>query len=332
MLSMKKYKISIVIAMYNIQDYILECLESCANQEGVTPDDYEVIIVSDGSTDKSAEIASEFARTHHNFWVLHKENGGLSDARNAGLAKVRGEYVWFVDGDDRIARNAISILKKEITGNIPEALIINFSTFEVSEIIQTSDFKLPRNMCGRHIHNVELKTLPMMAWLTIYSVDYLNANNLRFLKGILHEDKEFSIRAHHLAEKIMFCNNALYQYRINQKCSIMSEVRRDNTKSLISEIEIIKSFHNFFEYENTIFKKRLLGVCALSFLIRRYDSAFVYNDTTKRLLKDYKFKLYKLMWQSRQMKRRLLLIFIILMPKLVIAKVLYKLGERSKLM
>ena len=172
----------------------------------------------------------------------------------------------------------------------------------------------------------------MMAWLTVYKKYVLVANNLYFLPSIYHEDKEFSVRAHHRMESIASVEESLYYYRLARKDSIMSETRRDNTKSLVSEIRIIDSFSDFFKGEDTSFARMLLGMCATTFLIRKYDSAFVSNEMTTALWKENKKRLYRLMWRSGQLKRRALLLFIVTMPRPAISRVLKWIGDRSKLM
>lgn len=330
---MNNIKISIIIAMYNIQDYIIPCLESCVKQQDVAPEDYEVIIVNDGATDKSPLLVQDYITNKPNFRMVTRPNGGLSAARNTGLDDAKGEYVWFVDGDDAIALDAISVLMRNIQESHCDAYIHNFSTFETKELLSTSSFVgYPTVLTGKEIHIKYLHIMPMMAWLTVYRTSLLKEKQLKFQEGIVHEDMEFSIRAHHSAESLLFIPESLYYYRIARKDSIMSGSRTDNTKSLVSTIEIIRSYKKFFGAEDNAFTRKVIGMCATSFMIRMYDEAFVLNDTTCKLIKDNKWSLYRDMWRSCQWKRRLLLIFIIIMPKLVIAKVLYKIGKRSKLM
>jgi hypothetical protein len=155
---------------------------------------------------------------------------------------------------------------------------------------------------------------------------------LWFLQGIKHEDLEFSIRAHHLSSSIVFIANPLYVYRVGRSDSIMTNVRKDNTNSLVSQIEILKSFKSFFDGIDNLFVRRLYGMCSTSFWIRRYDYAFVLNPITRKLISEYRSQLYKDMWRSKQWKRRCLLLFIIFMPKFVLKHTLPRIGNRSKLM
>ena len=102
-------KLSIIIPVYNVEQYIDECLHSVTSQ-GRTEDDYEIIVVNDGTLDNSMDIVDRYVCQHENISVIHQSNSGLSIARNTGLQHACGEYVWFVDSDDWIAEDALSFL------------------------------------------------------------------------------------------------------------------------------------------------------------------------------------------------------------------------------
>lgn len=331
---MNKPTISIIVAMYNIQDYIIQCLESCANQNGASSTDYEVIIVNDGATDRSPQLVEEYICDKPNFRMITRPNGGLSAARNTGIDNAIGEYVWFVDGDDAIAPNAINIISRIIEDTHCDAYLHNFRTFEQPcEFLSTSNFKgYSEVLSGKKIHDAFLHTMPMMAWLTIYRTSLLKEKKLRFREGILHEDLEFSIRAHHCAETIKFVKEPLYYYRVARNDSIMDKLRKENTRSLVSLIEIIKSFKAFFKDEDSAFSRKAVAACAVMFFMRRYDKGFVNNVTTQQLISENKLSLYKDLWRSRLWKRRALLLFIILMPSWIITKVFSVFNKRSNLM
>lgn len=104
---MEDYKVSVIVPAYNIQDYIVKCLESIANQ---TYKNLEVIVVDDGSTDNTGKLADEFAENDNRFIVIHKENGGVSGARNRGIDVASGDFIGFVDGDDTIENDMYEIL------------------------------------------------------------------------------------------------------------------------------------------------------------------------------------------------------------------------------
>lgn len=108
---MEDYKVSVIVAAYNIQDYIVKCLESIANQ---TYKNLEAIVVDDGSSDNTGKLADEFAENDNRFTVIHKENGGVSSARNRGIDVASGDFIGFVDGDDTIEDDMYEILVNNV--------------------------------------------------------------------------------------------------------------------------------------------------------------------------------------------------------------------------
>lgn len=99
-------KLSIIIPTYNVQDYLERCISSCLNQN-IDINSYEIIVVNDGSQDKSLSIAQKLAAVYNNISIISQSNAGLSAARNKGLSLAQGEYVWFIDADDAIKTNSL---------------------------------------------------------------------------------------------------------------------------------------------------------------------------------------------------------------------------------
>ena len=328
------YKISIIIAMYNIESYIAECIESCINSTRVTELDYEIIIVNDGSSDKSEIIAKRYAERHNNLRIINKKNGGLSDARNTGLQHAKGRYIWFIDGDDKISPDAISTIIENINRYSCDAYIINFQTFNNNGIQETSHFKyydIP--LSGKELHCKNRYILPQMAWLSIYKRHFLLNYNLTFFKGIIHEDWEFSIRAHHLCSSILFINKPLYLYRLDNATSIIAQSLKDNTPSLIAYSKIIPSLDIFFKRlgeKNSWFSKYVLAICASNFFKLIYSESLHLNKETSLLLKR-RWRYYRYMAESLSFKRIVFLIFIIITPKQVIKKFFLRFTLRSNL-
>lgn len=329
---MSSCKISIVVAMYNIENYIIHCLDSCDNQVGVTSNDYEVIIVNDGSSDNSPKLVNEYIANRPNFRMLTKSNGGLSSARNVGMHDAKGEYIWFVDGDDAIASDSISVLKHNVIETNCDAYILNFKTFEHENVIlQGSNFRFGNHVfSGREYHNSKLELLPQMAWLTIYNLSFLKTNNLFFVEGIIHEDYEFSIRAHHLCTNIAIVSECLYLYRISRADSIMNKIKKDNAKSLGAYLKILESHKCFFASENTPFTRKIYCTTLSFFFRARYSDSFSKNSETENLLKNNK-TLYKILWQSGYLKYRCFLFAILLLPSFVLVKISQYLSTRSRL-
>ncbi len=123
--------VSIIIPVYNIEQYLPECLDSILAQDY---SNYEVILVDDGSTDKSGIICDEYVKKDSRFRVFHKDNGGVSSARNKGLDEVKGDWVFFLDGDDYIVPNALSLAFEISDDTQCEIVDFNYSSFDEHSI------------------------------------------------------------------------------------------------------------------------------------------------------------------------------------------------------
>ena len=119
---MDKYKISIIIPVYNVALYIADCLNSIISQKG----DYEVVIVNDGTEDESIDIAMRLTKGLKNITIINKSNGGLSSARNAGLKVASGDYISFVDSDDIVHEDYIKLISDEIDKNDADMIVFDY--------------------------------------------------------------------------------------------------------------------------------------------------------------------------------------------------------------
>ena len=129
--------ISVIIPVYNVEEYLRECIDSVLNQ---TFSDFEVILVNDGSTDSSGEICDEYVEKDERVTVIHQKNGGLSVARNIGLSEANGKYVYFLDSDDYISENALATLL-----NIAENDSSDIVFFDAVSFTDTDDFTVHQN-------------------------------------------------------------------------------------------------------------------------------------------------------------------------------------------
>lgn len=205
-------RLSIIIPVYNVEQYIARCLDSCLRQD-IPAEEYEIVVVNDGTPDGSMAIVEGYCSKYRNIRTVNRENGGLSAARNTGLEHARGEYVWFVDSDDRIAtdcigglvnraeREGLDVLCLDLSLEFPDGRIekCNFGSTDRSRIFEGHDF----------VANVNV---PPAAWAAIFRREFLVGNGLKFYEGILHEDHEFTPRAYCLASRIAHHNAALYYY------------------------------------------------------------------------------------------------------------------------
>lgn len=209
---MNKYLFSLVIPVYNVELYIEKCLHSCLQQDSFPATDYEIVVVNDGTLDKSIEIAEQVVKKFpdHNIKFIERSNGGLSAARNTGLQHVEGKYVWFIDSDDWIANNALEQLKEKIEENKQPEIITftHLTAFADGTLSKESTTKDYASTGFDFLAN----NLFLSAWRCIYSTHFLINNDFTFKEGILWEDSEFNLRAYAVAKHHFFYATPLYYY------------------------------------------------------------------------------------------------------------------------
>ncbi len=218
-------QLSIVIPVYNVAEYIKKCITSCYTQN-IDANQYEIILVNDGSTDNSLEICEELKLDYPDLKIISQKNKGLSGARNTGLKNATGEFVWFVDSDDWITEDClVSILQK-----LQADLDILWIGHDVWHNGQSTKKYIPNNttnmisgeeLFSDHLHNM------FYIWKFIYRRNFLIDHNLTFLEGILYEDLEFTPRALLKAKKCMTHNEICYHYLVRSG-SIANNIKEKN--------------------------------------------------------------------------------------------------------
>lgn len=208
------YKLSIIVPMYNAEKYIETCLDSILNSN-LSKKDYEIVIVNDGSKDKSLEIAKTYASQYSNIIYLNQENQGQSTARNNGIKNCNGEYVWFVDADDAIERDLLKILK--LLSENPNIDIFGIQLKDVNEDYSFLNYSctqptLPHNKVILGREAILLGYNPSSVCALITRRDLIIKNNLYFVVGITHQDVELSYRLVSHANKILFSELKPYIY------------------------------------------------------------------------------------------------------------------------
>lgn len=225
-------EISVIVPVYQVEKYISECIESVLAQ---TFTDFELILVDDGSTDNSGKICDLYAKKDNRIKVIHKENGGLSDARNKGLENASGKYFMFVDSDDYIAPNMAECLYKNISESRADIAVCNyryvfedskkdFSTENKAEILDGKEIFYNR----KNERNYGFWTV---AWNKLYKAEALE--NIRFRFGKYHEDEFWANDIYQMDIKVVTVAECLYYYR-QRGNSIMSN---QNIKKCFDLIE-----------------------------------------------------------------------------------------------
>ena len=232
-------RLSIIIPMYNAASSIEKCLVSTQRQD-IPAEDYEVIVINDGSTDDSLAVTNEVAARYDNVRVYSQLNGGLSAARNAGLDHAKGAYIFFLDSDDWIAENC---LRKIVTTCEEQRLdMLRICAANVIEGVPQRRFSVKEGSVVRGADELQ-DGVPACAPFSIYNRRFLNKFNLRFFPGIYHEDNEFTPRAFYLAERVGGLNDIIY-YVYQTQGSITRSV---NVKKPLDMVTVIKNLDKFYK-------------------------------------------------------------------------------------
>lgn len=271
-------KFSIVVPIYNVEQYLEQCLESLQAQDYK---DYEVICVNDGSTDRSREILTAWESQMPQMRVIDRENGGLSAARNTGLNAAQGDYVVFVDSDDWVDPTMLSTLATVTRDEDMICFACRRTDNNATDILPTEQ-TTGWNYYNRHA--LEHRIIPFVCvWQRCYRREFLLKNNLFFREGILHEDNEFTPRACLKANSVTIIPDTLYHYRVRPN-SIMTTRGLRSKESLIT---IGNELSELFGNENNIDKTFIYQA-----LTQCYQMAFINNtreeDRQLRLLIDWK--------------------------------------------
>ena len=239
---MNKPLISIIVPIYNVEPYLRRCLDSIANQ---TYTNLEIILVDDGSTDKCGQICDEYASGDKRIIVIHKENGGLSDARNVGLDIAKGEFVLFVDSDDWI--DTITCEKTIRLAIREQADIVCFGYYEV---FPSAVQRLKRVDVGGEISKTEavrrlIWGTGVAVWGKLYS--RILFENIRFPKGRFFEDTAFTIRLYHLSKKIYLSNYNFYYYSLRKDSLSCNRITSKGLTDLLylwkERLEFLKQYY-----------------------------------------------------------------------------------------
>ncbi|MCF2612354.1 glycosyltransferase [Fusobacterium perfoetens] len=213
--SSNNLELSIIIPVYNVEKYLKECLNSISKIKDIN---YEILIVNDGSPDNSQKIIEEFCKNNIKAKFFIKENGGLSSARNYGIERAKGEYVWFVDSDDFINPDEFQNFYNKLDKNL-DILIGNFYIFKTNNI--SKEEKLLKNnkeLSGKELLVKKGKTVigKTYVWRNLYNREFLLDNKLYFKEKIVVEDQLFTILCLLKAKKVKYLDNYIYYYRIRE--------------------------------------------------------------------------------------------------------------------
>lgn len=230
--------------------YLDRCVDSLINQ---TYSNIEIILVDDGSPDSCPEICDTYAKKNSRIKVIHKPNGGLSDARNAGLQEAIGEYILFVDSDDYIELDTCEKFIIAIGNNQPDIVVGNAKRIDGKKesIMQHRSNTYGQVITGRQYLKTELKsgTMYMAVWLNLYNRVFLFNNGLEFKVGLLHEDEQFTPRAFLKATRVVGTDIVFYNYLIRDGSITTRSNKVINAEHVIQICKELEKIYNKIEDE-----------------------------------------------------------------------------------
>lgn len=271
--------ISIIVPIYNVSEYLEECLESIINQ---TYKNIEIILVDDGSTDRSSEICEDYLLKDDRIYVFHKLNGGLSDARNYGIDKAKGSFITFVDSDDILMPNYIEYLYNLLKQNktdISECQIHKF--VEGKRDYRIKSYDAPVLYIGKNnIMEAYLKgKISTIAPAKLYPKTYFD--HIRYPINKFHEDVQTTYKIIDLSEKIAVGGSDLYLYRMRPNSITTMAFNRKHLDAMYGKLELLdflkKNYPDLVKYG-----KANVAHCATT-LAYKLSKSHTDNDMAKLL-------------------------------------------------
>ncbi len=266
---MNNPKISIIIPIYNVEDYLEETLNSLLNQTII--DDIEVLMIDDGSTDNSRYIIEKYALDYDNFHAFHKENGGQGVARNYGLEHAKGDYIHFLDSDDIITPDGYEKLYDVVSQGDYDFVVGNVYRFNRYNCREDNLFKNSFHGLKDNEIFTSINDNPPFVWDSItcnklYKKEFLIEKDIKFLDmKIFFEDILFAMESYCKSNSFIFSDEYFYYWRYRDNRSSVTQQNNKNLKNFRDRLEITRLIQNLVEkYEfsdstlNALYEKWLV--------------------------------------------------------------------------
>ena len=279
-------RVSVIVPMYNVQNYIDDCLNSLSMQ---TMPDLDVLLVDDGCTDDTPKIAQSYVERFPNrFRMVHKKNGGLSDARNYGIPLVNADYISFLDSDDFVDPDLYGRLSEVMKDGTDVAV----TDIEYYYKDSSRCFKMD-GLCGWKTDTLQKQALlsPMFAWNKMYRASLFQNENYRYPTGTWYEDIPVTTMIFAKAQKIAWLHECMMHYR-QRDDSIMSSTHSPRVQEIFPVLELVRKnfddsrlsvqYHDELEYLH-IEHLRLYGM----FRFIRSDNSKELYDRSEEVMKQY---------------------------------------------
>ena len=287
-----KQKVSVIIPVYNVEEYIYECIMSVINQ---TYNNLEIIVIKDGSTDNSINIIKKISDSR--IKIINKENGGLSSARNVGISNASGEYIIFLDSDDYWSKE--NCLEEIVTVFLKNDcdVVVGKSIRAYGNRNEYSHNIFLESLQNDVYSNIEyLKKVYEYNWVPVcfycFKNKVLTDSKIKFKEGVLHEDEDFTLRILLYVKSIGIYNNYFYVYR-QREGSITKNISSKNIKDIIKIMLDLDTTLNNIDDKNLKSKLRDRAVrkilrCVYYYNYRDLDlktKEFILRNSTSRFTK-----------------------------------------------
>lgn len=258
-------KLSFIVPVYNVETYLSRCLDSLINQN-IPHSEYEIIAINDGSTDNSLQILENYAKKFTNIKIYSKINGGLSSARNYGIERAIGDYIWMIDSDDSIKENCLKDLLEYAYKNDIDFLSLPIYDIFFNKIILSNYKNKPNDIIVSNKEYLDKYFVEHSACCFLIKSQILK--KFRFIEGITQEDFEFVIRLLEKCNKITSFQKfeGVYNYYVGREGSITTTMNPEKYK---------KTLHSFFIFIKELQKKYSgKDISSYDFYASRYINNF----------------------------------------------------------
>lgn len=232
--------VSVVVPIYKVEPYLEKCVKSIQNQ---TYQNLEIILVDDGSPDRCGEICDRYAREDTRIKAVHKENGGLSDARNYGVRYTTGKYLLFVDSDDFIHETLVEKTVKVAEENACDLVLFDYYYVEHNiEEVRTCE-QIPAYQTTSLDRQRVLLATPPSAWSKLFNRDFYMSSGIEFPKGLYFEDLGTTPKFLLKAKKVFYLKEPLYYYMIRSNSIMGNQNYRKKYSDMVSILEQVLRYY-----------------------------------------------------------------------------------------
>lgn len=240
-------KLSIIVPVYNVEKYIRTCVESIFRQ-GLSEDEFEVIIINDGTPDKSMDKIADIIEGHKNIQVINQQNKGISITRNNGINKAVGEYIVFVDSDDILVENSLPLLINEAQKAKADLVMADYIETNYSQE-SPEKISFPKEVDvkeknGEKLFLQDMDPYDCHVWHFLFKKDFLKNNHISFIPNIIYEDIPFVHECFLKAQKCLRIKWPMYIYRKDNSLSLTSNFNKKSGMDLCIAIAKIWNFTN----------------------------------------------------------------------------------------